>query len=424
MSKQVGVLTAGGDSPGLNAVLRGIGRAAREQFRMQVIGFHDGFRGLMENRTLELDEQRLSGILTLGGTILGTSRDKPHRMLVGGRPMDMTDAIVENYRRNHLDVLVCIGGGGTQKNAYRLMQKGLNIVTLPKTIDNDVALTDVSFGFDTALGIATEAIDRLHSTAHSHHRIILVQTMGHRAGWLALGAGLAGGADIILIPEIPYSIDKVAEAISRRNRGGKHFSIVAVAEGARHGRRGGEGGRGGKRQEEQKGEERKRGARRRASGTGARRPHPHFGEGARTPDRARVAGNHSRIPAARRHPLGRRPHSGDAARDGVCGDDSGRNRGRDARGAGGQGRAGSAGGGRGEGQDCSARPFLDPQRPACGHELRGLAGSLSRLLRTAFETAARNDKLSGVMPVSASRSALCKPLPCAPIAQLDRASAF
>lgn len=233
MSKQVGVLTAGGDSPGLNAVLRGIGRAAREQFRMQVIGFHDGFRGLMENRTLELDEQRLSGILTLGGTILGTSRDKPHRMLVGGRPMDMTDAIVENYRRNHLDVLVCIGGGGTQKNAYRLMQKGLNIVTLPKTIDNDVALTDVSFGFDTALGIATEAIDRLHSTAHSHHRIILVQTMGHRAGWLALGAGLAGGADIILIPEIPYSIDKVAEAISRRNRGGKHFSIVAVAEGAR-----------------------------------------------------------------------------------------------------------------------------------------------------------------------------------------------
>jgi ATP-dependent phosphofructokinase / diphosphate-dependent phosphofructokinase len=232
MVKHIGVLTAGGDSPGLNAVLRGIGKAAQEFFSMKVIGFRDGFRGLMENRTQDLDEQTLSGILTLGGTILGTSRDKPHRMLVGGKYMDMTDAIVENYRRNQLDVLVCIGGGGTQKNAYRLMQKGLNIITLPKTIDNDVVMTDVSFGFDTALGIATEAIDRLHSTAHSHHRIVLVQTMGHRAGWLALGAGVAGGADVILIPEIPYDIEKVAKDVLNRSRGGKHFSIVAVAEGA------------------------------------------------------------------------------------------------------------------------------------------------------------------------------------------------
>jgi ATP-dependent phosphofructokinase / diphosphate-dependent phosphofructokinase len=232
MANHVGVLTAGGDSPGLNAVLRGIGKAAQELFSMKVIGFRDGFRGLMENRSLDLNEQTLSGILTLGGTILGTSRDKPHRMLVGGRYMDMTDAIVENYRRNQLDVLVCIGGGGTQKNAYRLMQKGLNVITLPKTIDNDVVMTDVSFGFDTALGIATEAIDRLHSTAHSHHRIVLVQTMGHRAGWLALGAGVAGGADVILIPEIPYDIEKVAKSVLNRSRGGKHFSIVAVAEGA------------------------------------------------------------------------------------------------------------------------------------------------------------------------------------------------
>ncbi len=232
MTKQIGVLTAGGDSPGLNAVLRGIGKAAGEQFGMEVTGFRDGFRGLMENRTIDLNEQALSGILTLGGTILGTSREKPHRMLIGGRSMDMTDAIAENYRRNHLEVLVCIGGGGTQKNAYRLMQKGLNIITLPKTIDNDVALTDVSFGFDTALGIATEAIDRLHSTAHSHHRIILVETMGHRAGWLALGAGLASGADVILIPEIPYSVEKIAKAILSRSRGGKHSSIVAIAEGA------------------------------------------------------------------------------------------------------------------------------------------------------------------------------------------------
>ncbi len=232
MTRHIGVLTAGGDSPGLNAVLRGIGKAAQEYFQMEVIGFRDGFRGLMENRTMDLEERTLSGILTLGGTILGTSREKPHRMLVGGKFMDMTDAIVENYRRNHLDALICIGGGGTQKNAYRLMQKGLNIITLPKTIDNDVVMTDVCFGFNTALGIATEAMDRLHSTAHSHHRIVLVETMGHRAGWLALGAGVAAGADVILIPEIPYSIEKIAKAILDRSRGGKHFSIVAVAEGA------------------------------------------------------------------------------------------------------------------------------------------------------------------------------------------------
>ncbi len=232
MTRHVGVLTAGGDSPGLNAVLRGIGRAVRQVEGIDVIGFRDGFRGLMENRTVQLDEEVLSGILTVGGTILGTSRDKPHRMPIGGRQVDMTDAIVETYRRNHLDVLICIGGGGTQKNAYRLMQKGLNILTLPKTIDNDIVLTDVSFGFPTALGIATEAVDRLHSTAHSHHRIILVETMGHRAGWLALGAGLAGGADVILIPEIPYRVESIAKAILNRSGGGKHFSIVAVAEGA------------------------------------------------------------------------------------------------------------------------------------------------------------------------------------------------
>jgi 6-phosphofructokinase 1 len=187
----------------------------------------------MENRTIPLDEQTLSGILTVGGTILGTSRDKPTSMPVAGETLDMTNLIVDNYRRHHLDVLVCLGGGGTQKNAYQLMQRGLNVITLPKTIDNDVVMTDVSFGFDTALGIATEAIDRLHSTAHSHHRIILVELMGHRAGWLALGAGVAGGADVILIPEIPYDISRVADAIRRRSRGDKRFSIVAVAEGAR-----------------------------------------------------------------------------------------------------------------------------------------------------------------------------------------------
>ncbi|RME84437.1 MAG: 6-phosphofructokinase [Caldilineae bacterium] len=232
MPKSIGILTAGGDSPGLNAAIRGIGKAAIGRYDMQVIGFRDGFRGLMENRILRLDSRSLSGILTVGGTILGTSRDKPHRMPVGNRVMDMTDVMVDNYHRHHLDVLVCLGGGGTQKNALRLKQKGLNIITLPKTIDNDVAMTDVTFGFDTALSIATEAIDRLHSTAHSHHRIIVVEVMGHRAGWLALGAGIAGGADVILIPEIPYDVEIVAEAVRRRSRHGSNFSIVAVAEGA------------------------------------------------------------------------------------------------------------------------------------------------------------------------------------------------
>jgi 6-phosphofructokinase 1 len=232
MARQIGILTAGGDSPGLNAAIRGVGKAAMGHYKMHVIGFRDGFRGLMENRTMALDGGQLSGILTTGGTILGTSRDKPHKMPVGGKILDMTDAIAGNYHDNHLDCLVCLGGGGTLKNALRLKEKGLNVINLPKTIDNDVWGTDTTFGFDTALGIATECIDRLHSTAHSHHRIIVVEIMGHRAGWLALGAGIAGGADVILIPEIPYNIESIAEAIRDRARGGKPFSIVAVAEGA------------------------------------------------------------------------------------------------------------------------------------------------------------------------------------------------
>lgn len=232
MSKTIGILTAGGDSPGLNAAIRAVGKAAIGKFGMHLIGFQDGFRGLIENRGHQLSIKELSNILTTGGTILGTSRDKPHKMQVGNKVMDMTDVIQETYAKYHLDTLVCIGGGGTQKNAYRLHQKGLRIMTLPKTIDNDVVGTDVTFGFDTALGIATEAIDRLHSTAHSHHRIIVVEVMGHNAGWLALGAGLAGGADVILIPEIPYDIEVIAESIRQRSRTGSRFSIVAVSEGA------------------------------------------------------------------------------------------------------------------------------------------------------------------------------------------------
>jgi phosphofructokinase-like protein len=232
MTKYIGILTSGGDCPGLNAAIRGVGKAALGFYGMQLIGFRDGFRGFMENRTMELDSDMLSGILTQGGTILGTSRDKPHRMPVGGKVMDVTDVIVDNYHKHHLDVLVCLGGGGTQKNAYRLAQRGLNIITLPKTIDNDVILTDVTFGFDTALSVAAEAIDRLHSTAHSHHRIIVVEIMGNKVGWLALGAGIAGGADAILIPEIPYDVERVAAAIRSRSHRGKRFSLVAVAEGA------------------------------------------------------------------------------------------------------------------------------------------------------------------------------------------------
>ncbi len=230
---RVGILTAGGDSPGLNAAIRGFGKSAMTTYGMEVVGFRDGFRGLAEDRRVQLGKGALSGILTVGGTILGTSRDKPHKMLVDGQVTDMTPVIVETYRAARLDALVCLGGGGTQKNALRLVRAGLNVVTLPKTIDNDVALTDATFGFATALEIATEAIDRLHSTAHSHHRIIVAEVMGHRAGWLTLGAGLAGGADVILIPEIPYRVESVAEAIRRRSRSGTNFSIVAVAEGAR-----------------------------------------------------------------------------------------------------------------------------------------------------------------------------------------------
>ncbi len=231
MTQHIGILTAGGDSPGLNAAIRGIGKAAMGTYDMHVIGFRDGFRGLMENRFVRLDRNSLSGILTVGGTILGTSRDKPHKMPIGSRRMDMSDVMVENYHRHHLDALICLGGGGTHKNAFKLHQKGLNIITLPKTIDNDVWGTDQTFGFDTALGIATEAIDRLHSTAHSHHRIIVVEVMGHNTGWLALGAGIAGGADVILIPEIPYDVEIVSQAILRRLRRGNAFSIAAVSEG-------------------------------------------------------------------------------------------------------------------------------------------------------------------------------------------------
>ena len=233
MARSIGVLTAGGDSPGLNAAIRAIGKSAIRQHGFSVVGFLDGFRGLMQNRHVRLDSDSLSGILTVGGTVLGTSRDKPHKMDVGGEVLDMTGVMIENAAALGLDAIVAIGGGGTLKNAHRLAQHGLPMVTLPKTIDNDVFGTDTTIGFDTALTIATEAVDRLHSTAHSHHRIIVVEIMGHNAGWLTLGAGLAGGADVVIIPEIPYDLATIASSIEDRRAAGSTFSIVAVAEGSR-----------------------------------------------------------------------------------------------------------------------------------------------------------------------------------------------
>lgn len=231
--KRIGILTAGGDSPGLNAAIRAVGKAAIGTYGWEVIGFRDGFQGLIDDRSTPLKKSALGGILTHGGTFLGTSRLKPHRVDTPDGSRDLRPKIVATFKRHGLDALVCIGGGGTHKNVLRLVQKGLNIVTLPKTIDNDVAHTVSTIGFDTALNIATETIDRLHSTAHSHHRIIVAEIMGHKAGWLTLGAGVAGGADVILIPEIPYDVESIAAAIKRRVRHGTQFSIVAVAEGAR-----------------------------------------------------------------------------------------------------------------------------------------------------------------------------------------------
>lgn len=233
MPQTIGILTAGGDSPGLNAAIRAVGKAAQRRYGMHVIGFRDGFSGLIQNRHFRLEGDMLSGILTRGGTILGTSRVKVHKVDMGdGSKIDMRPMISQVIEGHDITALVCLGGGGTMKNALRLHKVGIPVIGLPKTIDNDVAHTDTTFGYDTALGIATEAIDRLHSTAHSHHRIMVTEIMGHNTGWLTLGSGVAGGADAILIPEIPHKVQSVAESILQRKAAGSNFSIVAVAEGA------------------------------------------------------------------------------------------------------------------------------------------------------------------------------------------------
>jgi ATP-dependent phosphofructokinase / diphosphate-dependent phosphofructokinase len=231
MKEHVGILTAGGDSPGLNAAIRAISKDLRAA-DIKLIGFKDGYDGIAFNRKMVLNGKTCSGILTHGGTILHASRNKPDKMPFHGKITDMTEAIIKNYHKNNLQCLICIGGGGTHKSALKLKKQGLNIITLPKTIDNDLAMTDTTIGFDTAIETATNAIDNLHSTASSHRRIMLVEIMGHNAGWLTLASGIAGGADVILIPEIPYDVKKIAEAIKKRNHRGKRFSIIAVAEGS------------------------------------------------------------------------------------------------------------------------------------------------------------------------------------------------
>ncbi len=228
--KRIGILTAGGDCPGLNAAIRGVGKTAIVKYGMEVIGISSGFLGLLDKEYFPLEEHMLSGILTVGGTILGTSREKPFKKSKRYK-IDKPGIIKETYNELGLDCLVCIGGNGTQKTADRLADAGLNIIGIPKTIDNDVYGTDQTFGFDSALLIATDAIDRLHSTANSHKRIMVIEIMGHHAGWLALYSGVAGGGDVILLPELDYNMDIVNDYLLNRAKNKKPYSIVVVAEG-------------------------------------------------------------------------------------------------------------------------------------------------------------------------------------------------
>lgn len=225
--KRIGILTGGGDCPGLNAVIRGAVRRAAQE-KIEVIGIKNGWKGLIENDTIELGLESISGILPRGGTILGTSRTNPYK-----KPENVAK-VMDNYKKLSLDCLIAIGGEDTLGVANKLVKenKGVNVVGVPKTIDNDLNATDFTFGFDTAVNIATEAIDRLHTTAESHHRIMVVEVMGRHAGWIATYSGIAAGADVILIPEIKMDLDEICDALKKRHARGKGFSIVVVAEGA------------------------------------------------------------------------------------------------------------------------------------------------------------------------------------------------
>lgn len=233
--KKIGVLTGGGDCPGLNAAIRAVAKTAILNYDMEVLGIKDGYLGLIENRYTPLSYEDVSGILTRGGTFLGTSnKANPFRQPDAlGRFKDVSNVVLRNVSMMRLSGLVCIGGDGTLNVAYRLYKKGLKLVGVPKTIDNDLRETDLTIGFDSAVATATEAIDKLHTTAQSHHRVMLIEVMGRYAGWLALYAGMAGGGDIIIIPEIPYDIRKVCKRVMERHKRGKRFSIVVVSEGAR-----------------------------------------------------------------------------------------------------------------------------------------------------------------------------------------------
>jgi len=232
--KRIGILTGGGDSPGLNAVIRAVAKSLMQDAGAEVIGFVDGFAGMIERQVRRLHYPDVSGILTLGGTILGTS-NKANPFAYYARGNADVSADVVRYVRDELklDAVVAIGGDGTMTIAHRLQLAGIPMVGVPKTIDNDLMYTDRTFGFDTAVAIATEAIDRLHTTAQSHHRVMILETMGRYAGWIALYAGVAGGADIILIPEFEYDIEEVARLCRERARGGQRFTLISVAEGAK-----------------------------------------------------------------------------------------------------------------------------------------------------------------------------------------------
>lgn len=234
---RIGILTGGGDAPGLNGVIRAIVKGALNEYGLEVIGFLDGFYGLVMNHYRQLDRDSVSGILHRGGTILGTSnRDNPfHFALKENNQLvfkDMSDEAIKNLHKLNVDVLIVIGGDGSLSIGHELSKKGLKVVGVPKTIDNDLSATDVTFGFDTAVATATEALDRLHTTAESHHRIMVLEVMGRYAGWIALYSGIAGGADVILIPEIPYELAAIKKKVLERRSAGKLFSIIVVAEGA------------------------------------------------------------------------------------------------------------------------------------------------------------------------------------------------
>jgi len=236
--KTIGLVTAGGDCPGLNAVIRAVVKTAIGQYQMEAYGVEDGFQGFVENRFRKFSYTDVSGILDRGGTILGTSnRHNPFRFPRKARDEitfeDRSDEGIANLEALGIEALVCIGGDGTLSIARELKEKGVNVVGVPKTIDNDLAETDVTFGFDSAVSVATDAVDRLHTTAQSHHRVMVVEVMGRYAGWLALGAGIAGGGDVILIPEIPYRLEKICRKLWEREKGGSRFSIIVVAEGAK-----------------------------------------------------------------------------------------------------------------------------------------------------------------------------------------------